>query len=192
MSEQNEERGASPDSDGDDAATGKFVITAFPPYFESQHRSNWCWIAVAVMIGNYSQTGPLVNGKPSKWTQSGVASACLGSSSVNAIGYPDRSMTQTLVYSPTDTGASQSYGEMRKAIRQKAPVVLGWGSTGRGGQIHNGHVIAIYGYDGASKWYFADPLKSAVTEGAALPIPKDLPNPDMMVWYSRVPSIRMS
>jgi hypothetical protein len=191
MSEQNEETGASPDGDGEDAAIGKFVITAFPPYFESQYRSNWCWIAVAVMIGNYSQTGPLVNGKPSRWTQSGVASACLGSSAVNATGYPDRSMTETLVYSPNDSVASQSYEEMRKAIRLKAPVVLGWGSTGRGGEIYNGHVIVVYGYDGTKKWYFADPMKSKVTEDAELPVPKDLSRPQIMLWYSRVPSIRM-
>lgn len=171
-----------------DAPTDQSVIS-FRPFFQPQAMTNWSWIAVAVMIGNYCRTGPLLpNGNTSDWTQEDVIKRVLGSTQ-NVSKAAERAMRVTLVFSALNSGnesLANSLSTMRAQIRDKAPVVVGWGTLANG-ELLNGKYIVVYGYQG-SNWYYADPSQANVTQNAPLPVPSGAAS---KVIYSRSPKIKM-
>lgn len=194
MSDQTGDPGRITDVDpGEGAAVGKKVIEGFVRFHEQQEKTKWSWIAVAVALGNFFNTGPVLGKNHPRWTQSEVAAKVLTNPNSNVAGAPEKSMNVTFVYSgreAANTAVNQDFGAMRGAINAGTPVVLGWGVAQRD-IILDGTYIVVYGYNGPSNWYFGDPLKPVVTENAALPIPQN-PNLTVKVVYPRNPALRMS
>ncbi|CAM3358131.1 hypothetical protein BOSP111201_00850 [Bordetella sputigena] len=182
-----------------DAGIGHYVITGFPKYFQRQQKSQWSWLAVAAMIGNYNNTGPLgKNNKVLPWSQGDIMIRARGPGfeTVDVSGAPELSMQVTMVYASLNTrnlNVAQSLPTIRQQIRVNAPVVVGWGEQ-RAGDMYQPRYFVVYGYDGPNYWYVADPSQTKASPRVPLPIPTKPRNGNPIITkvvYSRSPKLRM-